>query len=63
MLVQLARAMSHADTQRSLAFTRPERVILCATDDTAARLEDLQDVLGEGREPTPSSRAGPCGAR
>jgi len=69
VLVQLARAMSHADTQRSmawrlclactrvlgadsgaitLAYTRPERVTLCATDDTAARLEDLQDVLGEG---------------
>jgi hypothetical protein len=32
----------------TLAYTRPERVTLCATDDTAARLEDLQDVLGEG---------------
>jgi ANTAR domain len=32
----------------TLAYTRPERVTLCATDDTSARLEDLQDVLGEG---------------
>src|SRR5687767_5228781 len=37
----------------TLANTRPERVTLCVTDDTAARLEDLQDVLGEG----PSARA------
>jgi hypothetical protein len=32
----------------TLAYTRAERVTLCATDDTAARLEDLQDVLGQG---------------
>jgi hypothetical protein len=37
----------------TLANTRPERVTLCFTDETAARLEDLQDVLGEG----PSARA------
>lgn len=35
----------------TLAYTRPERVTLCATDETAARLEDLQDVLGEGPGP------------
>jgi hypothetical protein len=32
----------------TLAYTRAERVTLCATDDTSARLEDLQDVLGQG---------------
>jgi GAF domain/ANTAR domain len=35
----------------TLAYTHPERVTLCATDDTAARLEDLQDVLGQGPGP------------
>jgi hypothetical protein len=35
-----------------VAYTRPERVTLCTTDDIAARLEDLQDVLGEGPGPT-----------
>jgi len=37
----------------TLANTRPERMTLCVTDDVAARLEDLQDVLGEG----PSAQA------
>jgi|SRR5215207_6566113 len=32
----------------TLAYNQPERVTLCTTDDTAARLEDLQEVLGEG---------------
>ena len=32
----------------SLASTDAERMTLCATDDVAARLEDLQEVLGEG---------------
>lgn len=32
----------------SLASTDAERMTLCATDDIAARLEDLQEVLGEG---------------
>jgi hypothetical protein len=32
----------------TLSYTDPDRVTLCTTDDTAARLEDLQDVLGEG---------------
>lgn len=35
----------------TLAYTRVERVTLCATDDTAARLEELQDVLGQGPGP------------
>jgi hypothetical protein len=32
----------------TLAYTHLDRVTLCTTDDIAARLEDLQDVLGEG---------------
>jgi hypothetical protein len=35
----------------TLAYTEPQRVTLCFTDDTAERLEDLQDVLGEGPGP------------
>ena len=35
----------------TIAYTGPERVTLCATDDRAARLEDLQDVLGQGPGP------------
>jgi hypothetical protein len=35
----------------TLAYTRNERVTLCVTDETAARLEDLQDVLGQGPGP------------
>ncbi|MFI5693884.1 ANTAR domain-containing protein [Kribbella sp. NPDC051586] len=36
----------------TLSYTEPSRVTLCATDDVAARLEDLQEVLGEGPGPT-----------
>lgn len=36
----------------TLSYTEPDRITLCATDDVAARLEDLQDVLGEGPGPT-----------
>jgi hypothetical protein len=36
----------------TLAYTARERVTLCVTDDRAARLEDLQDLLGEGPGPT-----------
>jgi hypothetical protein len=32
----------------TLSYTGAERVTLCATDEAAARLEDLQDVLGQG---------------
>jgi hypothetical protein len=35
----------------TVAYTSPDRVTLCATDDRAARLEDLQDVLGQGPGP------------
>jgi ANTAR domain/GAF domain len=46
--VRLADADGGAIT---LAYTRTERVTLCVTDETAARLEDLQDVLGQGPGP------------
>jgi hypothetical protein len=46
--VRLAGADGGAIT---LAYTRTERVTLCVTDETAARLEDLQDVLGQGPGP------------
>jgi hypothetical protein len=36
----------------TLSYNDPDRVTLFATDDIAARLEDLQDVLGEGPGPT-----------
>lgn len=32
----------------TLAYTHPERTTLCATDGVADRLEDLQEVLGQG---------------
>lgn len=35
----------------TLSYTDPARLTVCATDDIAARLEDLQDVLGEGPGP------------
>ncbi len=46
--VRLADADGGAIT---LAYTRTERVTLCVTNETAARLEDLQDVLGQGPGP------------
>ncbi len=36
----------------TLAYTGAHRVTLCVTDERAARLEDLQDLLGEGPGPT-----------
>src|SRR5689334_5726095 len=44
--------MSGRGAALTLSYTEPERVTLCTTDDLAARLEDLQDVLGEGPGPT-----------
>jgi hypothetical protein len=32
----------------TIGFTGPDRVILCATDETSERVEDSQDVLREG---------------
>jgi hypothetical protein len=39
-------------TAVTIDYVTPHRVTLCATNDTAARLEDLQDVLGQGPGPT-----------
>lgn len=36
----------------TLQYGTDTRVTVCATDETAAQLEDLQDVLGEGPGPT-----------
>ena len=38
----------------TLAYADPERVTLCATDERAAQLEDLQEVLGEGPATPPT---------
>jgi len=35
----------------TLAYTSPQRLTVCATTEGAARLEDLQDILGEGPGP------------
>jgi hypothetical protein len=35
----------------TLAYTQSERVTLCVTDEVAAQLEDLQEVLGQGPGP------------
>jgi len=35
----------------TLCYTETARLTVCATDEIAARLEDLQDVLGEGPGP------------
>lgn len=35
----------------TIAYTEPQRVTLCSTNDVAARIEDLQDVLGQGPGP------------
>jgi len=35
----------------TIAYTSPHRVTLCSTDEVSARLEDLQDVLGQGPGP------------
>ncbi len=35
----------------TLAYSRPERVTLCTTDDTALTIEEAQDVIGQGPGP------------
>lgn len=35
----------------TLAYTEPERVTLCTTDDTALIIEEVQDVVGQGPGP------------
>ncbi|WP_162605556.1 ANTAR domain-containing protein [Jiangella ureilytica] len=32
----------------TLAYTLPQRLTVCSTDDVSSTLEDLQDILGEG---------------
>ncbi|KRF41980.1 hypothetical protein ASH01_18065 [Terrabacter sp. Soil811] len=53
---RLCRAAVHlmgaAGASLTIAYTTPHRVTLCSTDDRASRLEDLQDVLGQGPGPT-----------
>jgi len=53
---RLCRAAVHlmgaAGASLTIAYTAPHRVTLCSTDDRASRLEDLQDVLGQGPGPT-----------
>jgi hypothetical protein len=46
----------------TVAYETPSRVTLCATDEVVARLEDLQDVLGEGpgHSATASGRTEVC---
>jgi hypothetical protein len=43
-----ARLLDADGAAITLAYTQAERVTLCVTDDISARLEDLQDVLGQG---------------
>ncbi|MDU0315373.1 ANTAR domain-containing protein [Phycicoccus sp. M110.8] len=44
-----AAALSRAPgVALTVAYASAERITLCATDDVAARLEDLQDVLSQG---------------
>jgi hypothetical protein len=51
-LCQACRDILDADGGAiTVAYTRPERTTLCATDETAARLEDLQEVVGQGPGP------------
>jgi hypothetical protein len=47
-----AAIMGAQGASLTIAYTAPHRVTLCSTDDAAARLEDLQDVLGQGPGPT-----------
>lgn len=51
-LCQASTAILGADgAALTLSYTEPARLTVCATDEIAARLEDLQDVLGEGPGP------------
>ncbi len=44
-----AASVLHCDGAAiTLAYTHPERVTLCATDDAALILEEAQDVVGQG---------------
>jgi GAF domain len=43
----------------TLAYTSPERATLCVTDDVAARLDDLQEVLAQGPSHTAYTTGNP----
>lgn len=43
-----ARVLGCDGAAITLAYTEPERVTLCATDDTAQIIEEVQDVVGQG---------------
>jgi hypothetical protein len=47
-----ASIIGAAGAALTLQYGTDTRVTVCATDETAERLEDLQDVLGEGPGPT-----------
>jgi len=48
-LCHACRDLAEADGAAiTVAYTSPDRVTLCATDAVASRLEDLQDIIGEG---------------
>jgi hypothetical protein len=46
-----ARVLDCDGAAITMAYTHPERVTLCATDDTALVLEEAQDVTGQGPGP------------
>ena len=46
-----ARVLECDGAAITMAYTQPERVTLCATDDTALILEEAQDVTGQGPGP------------
>lgn len=43
----------------TIGYASDSRVTLCTTDDVAARLEDLQEVLGEGPGPQAAAEGSP----
>ncbi|MDT0212274.1 ANTAR domain-containing protein [Rothia sp. ARF10] len=46
-----ARVLDCDGAAITMAYTQPERVTLCTTDDTALILEEAQDVTGQGPGP------------
>ena len=46
-----ARVLDCEGAAITMAYTRPERVTVCTTDDTALILEEAQDVTGQGPGP------------
>jgi hypothetical protein len=48
MCVAFSKVLASDGASITVGITSPERVLLCATDDVAADVEDAQDVLSEG---------------